>query len=174
MQWYDVIFDLIDLRSFSNLWYWIALAVMWSSVSHWVLGVPYDMISRARRQGGQAQADLESLVRITSGRLLHIARSAGSILVAITAFLVTGLLVLAVFYDVEFAAALLFLLVPMIGVSSLSVRAATMVEALHGEGEALHKLLTRHRITTQVIGMLSIFVTSLYGTWQNMHIGILG
>ncbi len=45
--------------SFSNLWYWIALAVMWSSTSHWVLGVPYDMIQRARREGGQAEADLE-------------------------------------------------------------------------------------------------------------------
>ena len=88
MQWYDVIFDLIDMRSFSNLWYWIVLAVMWSSVSHWVLGVPFDMISRARRYGGQAQADLEALVRITTGRLLHITRTAGSMLIAVAAFVV--------------------------------------------------------------------------------------
>ncbi|MEM9756043.1 MAG: component of SufBCD complex, partial [Pseudomonadota bacterium] len=32
--------DVIDLRSFSNLWYWIVLAVFWSSASHWGLGVP--------------------------------------------------------------------------------------------------------------------------------------
>ena len=43
---------------------WIVLAVAWSSASHWVLGVPFDMVMRARRQGGQAAADLEDLARI--------------------------------------------------------------------------------------------------------------
>ncbi|HCY98505.1 MAG: component of SufBCD complex [Rhodobacterales bacterium RIFCSPHIGHO2_02_FULL_62_130] len=174
MQWYDVIFDLIDMRSFSNLWYWIVLAVMWSSVSHWVLGVPFDMISRARRYGGQAQADLEALVRITTGRLLHITRTAGSMLIAVAAFMVTMLLVLGFYYDVEFAQAVLFLLVPMILVTSLSLRAALRIETGQFEGQALDRLLARHRITTQLIGMVSIFVTSLFGMWQNMHIGILG
>ena len=55
MDWYNVIFELIDMRSFSNLWYWIVLAVLWSTASHWVLSVPFDMISRAKRQGGAAQ-----------------------------------------------------------------------------------------------------------------------
>lgn len=174
MQWYDVIFDLIDMRSFSNLWYWIVLAVMWSSVSHWVLGVPFDMIARARRHGGQAQADLEAMVRITTGRLLHISRTAGLALVAILAFLVTGLLTLGFYYDVEFAQAVLFLLVPMILVTFLALRAAVRVEAGALEGADLHRLLTRHRISTQLIGMVSIFVTSLFGMWQNMHIGVLG
>ena len=80
MDWYQVIFELIDMRSFSNLWYWIMLAVMWSSSSHWVLGVPFDLISRARRNGGEAQQDLESLVRINITRLLYIARTAGTAL----------------------------------------------------------------------------------------------
>ncbi len=48
-----LIFDLIDMRSFSNLWYWIALAVTWSSTSHWVLGVPFDMVLRARRKAAR-------------------------------------------------------------------------------------------------------------------------
>jgi hypothetical protein len=174
VQWYDVIFDLIDMRSFSNLWYWIVLAVMWSSVSHWVLGVPFDMISRARRYGGQAQTDLETLVAITTGRLLNIARTAGSVMVAVLAFLVTTLLVLGFYYDVEFAQAVLFLLVPMIPVTALSLRAAVRIETGQISGEALDRLLARHRIATQLIGMVSIFVTSLFGMWQNMHIGILG
>ncbi len=29
MDWYATVFELIDMRSFSNLWYWIALAVVW-------------------------------------------------------------------------------------------------------------------------------------------------
>ncbi len=92
MQWYDAIFELIDLRSFSNLWFWIALAVLWSTSSHWVLGVPFDMITRARRQGGQAQVDLEDIVRHQHRRMLYIGRTAGLWLVAIAAFMVTVLI----------------------------------------------------------------------------------
>ena len=89
VQWYQVIFELIDMRSFSNLWYWIALAVLWSSTSHWVVGVPFDMILRARRQGGQPQADLETMVRINVTRLLYIARTSGLWLVGFACFLLT-------------------------------------------------------------------------------------
>ena len=48
---------------------WIALAVVWSSASHWVLGVPFDMVMRARRVGGQAEADLEDIARINVSRI---------------------------------------------------------------------------------------------------------
>jgi hypothetical protein len=69
LDWYRTLFEVIDMRSFSNLWYWIAIAVTWSTVSHWVLGVPFDMLQRARRQGGQADADFETMVRINANRL---------------------------------------------------------------------------------------------------------
>ena len=114
VDWYQIIFELIDMRSFSNLWYWIMLAVMWSSSSHWVLGVPFDLISRARRQGGEAQQDLEALVRINITRLLYIARTSGIWLIAFLCFILSALLVLAVYYQIEFAQAVLFLLVPML------------------------------------------------------------
>ena len=91
MNWTQLVFDLIDLRSFSNLWYWIALAVTWSTASHWVLGVPYDMVLRARRHGGQAETDLEDIVRINITRLLYIAREAGLILVTLGTFTLTTL-----------------------------------------------------------------------------------
>ena len=46
------------------------MAVIWSTASHWVLGVPYDMVYRARREQGQALDDLETLVRINVDRML--------------------------------------------------------------------------------------------------------
>ena len=73
----QLIFELIDMRSFSNLWYCIALGVIWSSASHWVLGVPHDMIQRARREGAEALDDMQTLVRINVKRLLYIARASG-------------------------------------------------------------------------------------------------
>ncbi len=174
MNLYQVLFELIDMRSFSNLWYWIMLAVMWSSASHWVLGVPFDLISRARRQGGALQDDLEVLVRINTGRMLDIAQTAGVWLVAFLCFLLTALLVLAVYYKVEFAQAVLFLLVPMSILSLLSLRTAGLIVGGENSGEALHRRLIRHRIATQALGMVSIFVTSMFGMYANLYIGVLG
>ena len=174
MDFYKTVLEVIDLRSFSNLWYWIALAVMWSSASHWVLGVPHDMVTRARRKGGQAAEDLDALIRINTARMLDIARTAGLVLVAVTAFLLTLLLVLSVAYSVEFAQAVLLLLAPMTLVFFLSLRTAARIEAAGESGPALWRRLTVHRFVVQVIGMIAIFITAMFGMWQNMHTGVFG
>ena len=169
----DTALEVIDLRSFSNLWYWIALAALWSSVSHWVLGVPHDMIQRARREGGQAQADVEDLVRININRLLHVVDSGALLLVAIAAFWLTTLLVMGFWYDIEFAQAVLLLFAPMMLVVWVSVRASRRIVAEAASGEALFRRLTIHRRVVQVIGMVAITVTAFYGTWQNVSVSIL-
>ena len=63
MNWSDSVLSLIDTRSFTNLWFWIMLAVVWSGTTHFILGVPFDMVQRARRQGGAAQQDLVAVGR---------------------------------------------------------------------------------------------------------------
>lgn len=173
MEWYSIIFEVIDMRSFSNLWYWIMLAVMWSSASHWVLGVPFDMIARARKHGGTLQDDLETIVRIYSGRMLSMARAAGLLMIGLLCFVITVLAILGLVYDVEFAQAILFLIVPMTLLALMSLRTARLIEAGENSGAVLHRRLLRHRVSTQALGMVSIFVTSIYGMWQNMHIGLL-
>ena len=165
--------DVIDLRSFSNLWYWIALAVLWSSVSHWVLGVPHDMIQRARREGGQAQSDVEDLVRININRLMAVVERGAWMLPGTAAFWLTSLAVLAFWYDVEFAQAVLLLVAPMVLVVWVSIRSSRRIMAEGGRGEALFRRLSVHRRIVQVIGMLSITVTAFYGTWQNISVSIL-
>ena len=130
MEWYRIVFEVIDMRSFSNLWYWIALAVLWSTTSHWVLGVPFDVIQRARRSGGQAEVDVEHLVSINTRRILSISRAAAAPIFAFTAFILTTLGILAFWYWVEFAQAVLFLLGPMVIVGWLSLVTAVKIEAL--------------------------------------------
>lgn len=169
----DTALEVIDLRSFSNLWYWIALATLWSSVSHWVLGVPHDMIQRARREGGQVQADVEDLVRININRLMHVVDQGAWMLVGMAAFWVSGLLVLAIWYRVEFAQALLLLVGPLMLVVWVSIRSGRKIMAEGGKGEPLFRRLTIHRRIVQVIGMLAITVTAFYGTWQNISVSIL-
>jgi hypothetical protein len=162
------------MRSFSNLWFWIALAVMWSSTSHWVIGVPFDLIQRAKRQEGQPLEDLQALVRINVNRILYIATTSGLWLVGITAAILSVLLMLGFYYHIEFAQAVSCLLVPMCLVGSLTVRTAKLINDGENTGAALFRRLSRHRLVTQLIGVLSIFLTSMWGMWQNMHIGVLG
>lgn len=169
----DTALEVIDLRSFSNLWYWIALAALWSSVSHWVLGVPHDMIQRARREAGQAQTDVEDMVRININRLLHVVDRGGWMLPGTAAFWLTSLAVLAFWYDVEFAKALFMLMAPLMLVVWVSVRSSRRIVAEGGTGEPLFRRLTVHRRIVQVIGMLSITVTAFYGTWLNISASIL-
>lgn len=173
MEWYQLVFEVIDMRSFSNLWYWIALAVLWSTTSHWVLGVPHDMIQRARRQGGQAQADVEMLVAINARRILGISRVAAVPMFAVMAFLLSSLGTMAVWYGVEIAQAVLFLLAPMVLVGWLSLKTALRIEAGEAMGEALNHRLLVHRRVVQIIGMFAILVTAMFGMYKNLNVSIL-
>jgi hypothetical protein len=168
LRFTTVLFEVINFRSFSNLWYWIMLAVLWSSASHWVLGVPFDMIQRAKRHGGQALADLQDMVRINVSRLLYIEDVAGLWLVGFLTFLLTALTLLAFWYWVEFAQAVVLIALPMTLVGVMSVGAARRIAQEAPEGEALFRRLARHRFWVQVVGMLSIFVTAMFGMYQNL------
>ena len=166
--------ELIDLRSFSNIWYWMALAVMWSSASHFVLGVPWDLVTQARRRGGQAEADLEAMVRINVARLLRIGRGAGLFLVAAGFALHSGLVILGFGYGVEFCQALLLLLLPASLIFLLSLSTAKLIEERHLAGAALVARLVRLRRMVQGAGFLSVAVTALWGMFHNLTTAVLG
>ncbi|MFN3642278.1 MAG: component of SufBCD complex [Gemmobacter sp.] len=174
MQWYETIFELIDMRSFSNLWFWIALAVLWSSASHYVMGVPWDLVLRARRKGGAAAEDVAALARINARRLAYIGDVAGLWLTGLTAFLLTALGVLGFVYDVEFCQAVFLLALPMTLVGALSMRTARAVLAQASGGEALYRRLRAQRRAVQAIGMVAIFFTALWGMYQNLNVTVLG
>lgn len=162
------------MRSFSNLWFWIVLAVVWSSASHWVLGVPYDMVTRAKRKGGQAAEDLTDLLRVNTARLLYITEEAGLWIVATGTFFLTGFLVLGWLYAVEIAQALFLLGFPMAIVSILSIRTARAIRDRDADLDAVYRRLARHRLMVQAIGMVSIFFTAMWGMYVNLSIGVLG
>ncbi len=168
------IFELIDMRSFSNLWFWIVLAVTWSTVSHWVLGVPWDMVLRARRGDEQGIADLHDLIRINTNRILYIASETGLLLSGFACFLLTSMFLLGFIYDNQFSQAVFLLFFPISMVAILSVGTAQAIKAQDLRNEALCKRLHKHRVITQIIGMLAIFATAMWGMLQNMTANVLG
>ncbi len=176
MNLYESVFELIDMRSFSNLWFWIALAVMWSSTSHWVLGVPWDTVMRARKEkdeDGEARQDLTALVRINANRILHIANQSGLLITGFVCFALTVMFLTGFVFGKEFGQALFLLGFPLSLVAVLSVRTARGLRAEQPVGEALFKRLHTHRLSTQVIGMISIFITAIWGMLQNMNASVL-
>ncbi|MES0861087.1 component of SufBCD complex [Ruegeria sp. SCPT10] len=174
MDWYTSIFELIDMRSFSNLWFWIVLAVIWSTASHWVMGVPYDLVVRARRVGGQVEVDLLDIVRINTNRLLYFLEMSGVIMLALVCFVFTGMATMGFYYGVEFAQALFLLMFPMAIVTLINIFHARRLQQHELTMDRVAKTLSRCRLYTQIIGMISILVTSLWGMYQNLSIGVLG
>ncbi|MCO4842732.1 MAG: component of SufBCD complex [Yoonia sp.] len=170
MDWNNAILHVINLRSFSSIWYWIMVAVVWSTASHWVLGVPFDMIQRAKRHGGQAELHLVDMVRINVNRQLTTAAVAGVWLIGILFFALSTLAGLGFIYNIEMAQAIFLLAFPISIIGAISVSTSRLIVATNPEGDALHNVLMRHRIWTQIIGMIAIFVTGLYGMFHNLAV----
>lgn len=162
------------MRSFSNLWFWIVLAVVWSTTSHYGLGVPFDIVLRAKRHGGQSAVDLEDLVRINTNRLLFIAQMSGLWIAGFACFFLTMLGLLGFVYGNEFAQSVLLLALPLSLVGLLSLSTARLIQEEDARGDLLYRRLMRHRLYTQIIGMISIFVTALWGMYQNLSVGPFG
>lgn len=173
VTWTNSLFSTIDLRSFSNLWFWLALAVAWSNATHFIMGVPFDMVGRARRQGGQAMADLEAMAHIQARRRLGVMRGSGVWLVAFWTMLLSFLASLGFRDGHEVAQALVLLLAPLTLAAWLGLRIAARIDRDGLRGEGLARALFWHRVWVQAIGLLAIFVTTLWGTWFNLSVRAL-
>jgi len=172
VEWYATAFELIDFRSFSNLWFWIMLALFWSTASHFVLGVPFDLVARASRNGGQAEQDMLDLVRINANRLIYIADLAGTWLTGFIFAAVSSLFLTGFIYGVEFCQALTLLFVPAVIVLWLSIWRARRIQGQSFEDT--RQALRNQRFIVQVIGMISILITSMWGMFFNLTVGVLG
>lgn len=170
----DGLLSLIDTHSFSNLWFWIGLAVMWSNLAHHILGVPFDMVQRARKNGGQPMTDLEEMTAIQLRRRLGLMRAGGVWIVGVWAAILTVLLVMAVQHQLELAQALSLLLVPATLAMAISMRFALKLERMMPKGEDLCRQLTWHRVVIQAVGLAAIFVTAVYGMLHNLSVTVLG
>ena len=135
-----------------------------------MLGVPFDLIQRAKRHGGQADIDLTDLVRVNVNRQLTIAAVAGIWLIGFLFFVLSVLAGLGFIYRIELAQAIFLLVFPMSFVAALTLSTSRLIAATSPQGEALYAILLRHRLWTQIIGMIAIFVTGLYGMFHNLAV----
>jgi hypothetical protein len=164
----DLVLTQMDYRSFSNIWYWLAVMVTWATVTHWVIGVPFDLIYAARRHGGPWMADLEQMTAINLRRLATLDGAAGIVIVALGAFVVTSAAMLGFVYKLELAQALFCLAFPLSLVGIMTWRKVRRLRAAPLAGEALARALLSLRFGIQAVAMASIFLTAVLGVYVNL------
>lgn len=159
------LFDLIETNSLSNIWFWLLLAVTWSTASHWVLGVPFDLVSRARREGGITEDRVLMILDVNLQRLSYIRRVAGALMIGMFSFFLTVFGILGFVYRFEFFQAMFLLAFPFVFVGLLSLRAAHILNQAEAypRGEELYRFFRNHRLVVQFIGLVTIFFTSIWG-----------
>lgn len=162
------------MRSFSSVWFWIVLALAWSSASQTIMGAPYDLIVKARRKGGEAAEDLNTIVGIFVRRRLTVVRRAGHWVLGFQVMVLTAVCIMAFGQAIEFAQALFLLLLPLALTQFLAVRLAFRIEHDNMRDDRLQRALLRHRLWVQLIGVVAIFVTAVWGMLHVMSATVLG
>ena len=170
MNWNDALFQVISLHTFSSVWYWLAMAVTWSMISHWILGVPFDMIFRAKRYGGEAEADLEVLVALNVRRLNNLSEVAGIWILGFASFVLSALFTAGFLYDFELAQGLFLLAMPMSVTGLITTQQSRRFATKQPAGQALCAALLRIRFWFQVIAVFSIFVTAMFGMYRTLSL----
>jgi hypothetical protein len=170
----ESILRLIDMRSFSSVWFWIVVALFWSAVTQTILGASYDLIIRARKSGGQALSDLETLIEIHVRRSVTLMRRVGHWIVAFVSGSLALLFMLAFVYRLELAQAIFLIMLPLTIIRFMNLRLSFRIERTHLHGDQLIRVLLRHRLWIQFLGLITIFVTAVWGMLRVMTASVLG
>lgn len=184
----DGFWGVMGSRSFGTLWYWLALITVWTWAGRSVLGVPWDVVSNARRALSQSpQPGTPRQVTLLLDWLsLTLPRwrpggAEGPLLTALAAFVLAALVVLGWVYGQEMAQAVALIAVPFAGVYGLRLRLARhltplMADVMAGRmvpGQAAGRMLAKmrwHRVWVTVISVLAVSISALWGTiWQITH-----
>lgn len=157
------VFTIFGTASFQNVWYWAFSVLAWTVATQRTLGVPYDMLLRARREDAEV-ARVEWLAHHAAGRVTAVSGRAGTAVAAAVGFVLAGLFVFGFLSGYEIARAAFVLAFPLAMIGYSTLRLALSVEANDLRGKALVTVLARRRFWHQVVAVLAIlnaFATAL-------------
>lgn len=150
-------FYLVGPGSLQSIWYWALTILVWTLVTHRTLGVPYDMLLRARRLP-EICTQVDVLAHITAARVSGLHGAAGVPLAAIAGFSLAAMFVFGFLMDLELAKALFLLLAPLSMVGYSTLRLALNIESRDHRGIRLVRILARRRFWHQVVAVVSILL----------------
>lgn len=186
MPQFDGLISLLDSRSFGTVWFWLALVGMWSATGRNVLGVPAELLARARRAQAAGEPEGPAVIALLDWLSLtvprwRLGRTEGAVFLGLSSFLLTSLAILGFRYGLEMAQALTLLLLPFAVLFWLRVMLARRLLPLLEAGqagerpvsgiaaEAVRQML-RHRRLVTLLSIAAVAATALWGTlWTLMH-----
>lgn len=186
MPQFDGVISLLDSRSFGTIWFWLVLIGMWSATGRNVLGVPAEVLTRARqaqRGGDHEGAAVVTLLDWLSLSLprWRIGQREGAVFLGVATFLLTSLAILGFGYGLEMAQALTLLLVPFAMLFWMRVLLARRLIPLMLAGqdgqrpvagvgaEAVRQMLVHRRLVSG-LSIAAVAATALWGTlWSLMN-----
>ena len=152
--------DLIDFATFSSVWYWIFIALAWSSRSHWTIGIPFDAVIRAEKRGGTWESDLDAMAHAMSARFALFMGRGGPWIIGVATFVVTGLIATGIATRNEMVLGIAAFAVPMILAEAGDVRLALRIHATGLRGYDLRRALVWRRFLNQVTGLVSLLLAA--------------
>jgi hypothetical protein len=151
-----LIAEVISLRSFSNIWYWLALAAFWTWAMGQVMGVSNALLRQSLR--GES-ADLERLAQIQAQVWLT-RWQRGQVWIVTFGTAALGLIsVLAFFSGSEFAQAVWFIAMPYALIWLIWLRLALLIMREKPQAGALVRVMFNTKNHVQIIGFAFIFIT---------------
>ncbi|MEO0388213.1 MAG: hypothetical protein AAF281_11895 [Pseudomonadota bacterium] len=160
---------LMDFDSLWTLWFWITHVMAWSLTSHFTMGVPFDMVVQANREqnkNGPWTTHCDAMIRASIFRLNAVFDRFGTAIVATWSFLIASLATSGVFFQIEFALALVTLLGPLTIIFSLTTWQARRMGAADLSPAGLRDGVRRLRFWNQVCGVVGIVLAATAAVWN--------
>ncbi len=148
-------FQTFAAASFQSIWYWVLHVVIWTLACYRTLGVPHDMLLRARRLPEIADR-VDTLAALTSLRIGGIHDTLGVPIAAGLGFVLAGLFALGFWTGIEAAQAGFALMLPLVIINYSKLRLALAVRRQEMAGPKLVLALARRRVWHQLIAILGM------------------
>ncbi len=145
--------------SFDSVWYWTLQIVVWTLVCYRTLGVPHDMLLRARRLPEIAER-VDLLARLSAERIAGIHDMAGAWLAAAAGFVLTALAALGFLTGLEGAQAAFVLLLPLAAVGYSKLRLALFLRGRKVPRPRLVLILAQRRFWHQTIAVVAMLAAA--------------
>ena len=150
---------ILATAGFDSLWYWVLHVVVWTLACTHTLGVPHDMLLRARHDP-EAAGRVEFLAALSAERIGGVHDRAGPLLAAVAGFLLAALAALGFLTGLAGAQAAFLLLLPLAAIVASKLRLALFLRGRRVPRPRLVLMLARRRFWHQAIAVVAMLATA--------------
>lgn len=183
---FDSLMGFLDSRSFGTVWYWLVVIGIWSATGRSVIGVPAEIVTRARAAGPGEDSTSPLVLHLLDWLSLvlprwRLGRREAAAFLGVTGFALTSLGIMGLVYGLEMALAAFLLLLPLAVLFWMRLLLARRLMPLLDAAErgtrpvpevateALRRMATHRRLVT-ILSMVAVAVTAMGGAlWSVLH-----